>query len=72
MAHIAYSNKDKGFYPTTRKDFDLGWIFRNEKGKIVGTQARTDLTPYEQVVVHHRARQLEEKRRLRPRKRLSK
>ena len=72
MAHLAFSNKDKGFYPVLRKDFDLGWTFFNERGEVIGTQARKDLTPYEHILVNKRKRDMEAKRKARPRVRLKK
>lgn len=56
MAHLQYSEKERGFYLNTRKDLDLGWTFLDEEGNVVNKVMRHDLTPYETVVMNHQER----------------
>lgn len=52
MAHLQYSEREKGFFLNTRKDIDLGWTFFDEAGNEVGHAERTDLTNYERILAH--------------------
>ncbi|KKL97465.1 hypothetical protein LCGC14_1834180 [marine sediment metagenome] len=55
MAHLQYSIKDKGFYVSTRRDLNLGWVFLNDNGEPINQAQGQDLTSYEQMLVNWRS-----------------
>ena len=69
MAHLQYSEKDKGFYVSTRRNLNLGWTFLDDNGNVIGEIQRLDLTSYERVLINWRERDLISLRR--PRRRLN-
>ncbi len=55
MAHLQYSERDKGFYVSTRRDLNPGWIFLDDNGKVIGEAQGQGLTSYEQVLINWRS-----------------